>query len=134
MRQDDAMVATESMYPVVIYQDADSALTFLTRAFGFEETSVHRNSDGIVVHAEMAFGSGGLMVGQRETTRLETLSPTSVYVSVGNLDAHYEQAREAGAKILQELADTDYGTRDYAAEDPEGNYWHFGTYNPHNTT
>jgi len=27
-----------------------------------------------------------------------------------------------------ELLDTDYGSRDYAARDPEGNLWSFGTY------
>ena len=29
-----------------------------------------------------------------------------------------------------ELTDLDYGSRDYAARDPEGNLWSFGTYDP----
>jgi uncharacterized glyoxalase superfamily protein PhnB len=29
-----------------------------------------------------------------------------------------------------ELRDTDYGSRDYAANDGEGNRWFFGTYRP----
>jgi uncharacterized glyoxalase superfamily protein PhnB len=28
------------------------------------------------------------------------------------------------------LRDTDYGSREYAAKDPEGNTWCFGTYRP----
>jgi uncharacterized glyoxalase superfamily protein PhnB len=29
-----------------------------------------------------------------------------------------------------ELTDQDYGSREYAARDPEGNVWCFGTYRP----
>ena len=36
----------------------------------------------------------------------------------------------AGAEIVRELADTDYGSREYSARDPEGNHWSFGTYQP----
>jgi uncharacterized glyoxalase superfamily protein PhnB len=39
-------------------------------------------------------------------------------------------ARTEGAEIITEPFDTDYGSRDYAALDPEGNEWHFGTYRP----
>jgi uncharacterized glyoxalase superfamily protein PhnB len=128
--QNDQMNTKESMYPVVIYRDADAALEFLARVFGFEETAVHRNADGTVVHAEMAFGSGALMMGQSGTSSVQQTSPTFVYVSVESVDSHYRTAVQGGAKITQGPADTDYGTRDYAAEDSEGNYWHFGTYQP----
>jgi uncharacterized glyoxalase superfamily protein PhnB len=43
-------------------------------------------------------------------------------------DALYERARNAGAQITAEPHDTDYGSRDFAAQDPEGNRWSFGTY------
>ena len=39
-----------------------------------------------------------------------------------------EIARAAGAEIITEPHDTDYGSRDFAARDPEGNRWSFGTY------
>ena len=31
---------------------------------------------------------------------------------------------------MREPFDTDYGSRDYSAKDPEGNIWYFGTYQP----
>jgi uncharacterized glyoxalase superfamily protein PhnB len=31
---------------------------------------------------------------------------------------------------MTELHNTDYGSRDYAARDLEGNVWSFGTYRP----
>ena len=34
----------------------------------------------------------------------------------------------AGAEITDPLHETDYGSRDFAARDPEGNRWNFGTY------
>ena len=38
------------------------------------------------------------------------------------------RARAAGAEIIAGPHDTDYGSRDFAARDPEGNRWSFGTY------
>jgi len=38
------------------------------------------------------------------------------------------RARAAGAEIITEPYDTDYGSHDFAAADPEGNRWSFGTY------
>lgn len=39
-----------------------------------------------------------------------------------------ERARKAGAQITADPPGTDYGSRDFAAQDPEGNRWSFGTY------
>jgi uncharacterized glyoxalase superfamily protein PhnB len=47
---------------------------------------------------------------------------------VGDADPHHDRARAAGARITMERRDTDYGSRDYAAKDAEGNTWYFGTY------
>jgi uncharacterized glyoxalase superfamily protein PhnB len=44
------------------------------------------------------------------------------------VDALYERARAADAEIIRVPHDTDYGSRDFAARDPEGNRWSFGTY------
>jgi len=56
--------------------------------------------------------------------------PGSVYVVVGDPDAHHDRAKAAGAEIVAGLTDTDYGSRDYSARDPDGNLWSFGTYRP----
>jgi uncharacterized glyoxalase superfamily protein PhnB len=54
----------------------------------------------------------------------------SIYIYVPEVDAHYGRAKAAGADIVMEIKDTEYGSRDYSAKDPEGNLWHFGTYLP----
>ncbi len=47
-----------------------------------------------------------------------------VHVYVEDVDAHFTRARESGATILSEPADTGYG-RSYRAADLEGHRWMF---------
>ena len=54
----------------------------------------------------------------------------STYVAVDDTDAVYARAKAAGARILEEPTDRDYGSRDFICADPEGNVWSFGTYWP----
>ena len=49
---------------------------------------------------------------------------------VADVDAIHDRAKAAGAEITRELQDTDYGSREFSATDPEGNVWSFGTYDP----
>jgi uncharacterized glyoxalase superfamily protein PhnB len=51
-------------------------------------------------------------------------------VAVEDPDAHHDRAKAAGARVFRELVDTDYGSRDYGALDPDGHQWNFGTYRP----
>jgi uncharacterized glyoxalase superfamily protein PhnB len=116
------------------YRDPDAAMDFLERALGFERREVHRDDDGNVVHAEMTFGGSIVMLGTagagREPFRSVGGSPGLVYCAVDEVDSLFERAREAGADIPLEPMDTDYGSRDFTVQDPEGNLWAFGTYRP----
>jgi uncharacterized glyoxalase superfamily protein PhnB len=49
---------------------------------------------------------------------------------VEDADKHYARAVAAGAEIVMELRDEDYGGRDYSCRDPEGHVWNFGSYDP----
>jgi uncharacterized glyoxalase superfamily protein PhnB len=49
---------------------------------------------------------------------------------VQDADNHHRQAVAAGAEMVMELQDQDYGSREYTARDPEGNFWSFCTYQP----
>jgi uncharacterized glyoxalase superfamily protein PhnB len=61
-------------------------------------------------------------------------STVSLYVAIADPDDHYSRARAAGAKIVRELVDQPYGSREYSARDLEGNLWSFGTYDPYADT
>jgi uncharacterized glyoxalase superfamily protein PhnB len=121
-----------TLYPLMRYTDAPAAIEFLKRAFGFRDLERIDNPDGTIAHAELSHGSSVLMLGSdRDDPRLGRRAGAGwIYVAVPDIDEHCRRAREAGAEILAEPFDTDYGSRDYSARDPEGNQWHFGTYRP----
>ena len=49
---------------------------------------------------------------------------------VVNCKSHYQQAKDAGAVIVDEYAEKDYGGAGYSCRDPEGHLWYFGSYDP----
>ena len=117
--------------PTLRYKDATGAIDFLERAFGLERKEVFENEDGTVGHAELTSGRGMVMLGTSGVgdKQFET-AHSSIYVIVSDTDAVYERAKAAGAEISRELQDTEYGSREFTARDPEGNVWSFGTYDP----
>ena len=54
----------------------------------------------------------------------------SPYIIVEDADKHYARAVAAGAEIVMEIRDEDYGGREYSCRDPEGHVWNFGSYDP----
>jgi uncharacterized glyoxalase superfamily protein PhnB len=54
----------------------------------------------------------------------------SAYLIVSDADAVYAKAKAAGAEILLEIKDEDYGGRGFTCRDLEGHIWNFGTYDP----
>jgi uncharacterized glyoxalase superfamily protein PhnB len=129
-------VPAPTLYPSMRYRDAPAAISFLESSFGFERREVIANEDGTIAHAELALGPSILMLGSdRDDPLVGSRAGLGwIYVAVDDADAHHDRARRAGAQIVIELHDTEYGSRDYAARDPEGNLWHFGTYRPHPMT
>lgn len=121
-----------TLYPCLGYRDPRAAIDWLERAFGFERMMIHPESGEPVVHAELAFGDGVLMVGtlSEEDAARPKRRFNAPYVYVADPDAHFTRAVAAGADVTRELNDTDYGSREYCARDPEGNEWSFGTYRP----
>ena len=115
---------TPNIFPFMRFADPDAALEWLSQAFSFEELVVYRSEDGAVDHAEISLGPGIVMFGPGEP------ASQGVYVAVEDVDAHYERAKAAGAEIVREIENTDYGSREYTARDPEGHVWSFGTYQP----
>jgi uncharacterized glyoxalase superfamily protein PhnB len=114
--------------PYFAYRDAAGALQFLAEAFGFEVGTQWREDDGSVVHAEMRFGDGAvLMLGSGEHG---AASGIGIYAVVDDVDAHHSRASAAGAEIVYPPEDTEWGTRRYRCRDPEGYEWSFGSYVP----
>ena len=126
----------------VFYQDAQAAIDWLCRAFGFAVRLKVEGEGGRIEHSELTYGEGLIMVGQEGGSSTERpwkarmRSPRSVdgantqclMLFVDDADAHCAHARQHGAQIVEEPATHDYGDdywadRSYGALDPEGHLW-----------
>jgi uncharacterized glyoxalase superfamily protein PhnB len=115
--------------PYLYYKDVAGALDWLARAFGFTERVRMPGPDGKVMHAEMEYVDGVVMLGcpnpEYRNPKQVGQSTQSLYVYVDDVDKHFQHAKAARAKIVEEPADQFYGDRRYGAEDPEGHVWYF---------
>jgi uncharacterized glyoxalase superfamily protein PhnB len=120
------------VWPTLRARDARALIRFLVDAFGFEETAVYGDGD-IVEHAQLSWPpGGGVMLGSVRNTPDDPwpVPPGSfgAYVVTDEPEALRDRAVAAGARLEQDLNDTDYGSRGFTVRDPEGNRWSFGTY------
>ena len=130
-------IPTTRIFPFLRYQDAPAAFEWLARAFGFEKQMLVPGPDGTIAHAQLRYSGSLIMIGSARDDVMHLKSPAEVggatqgiYVHVDDVDAHHDRAKAAGAEIIMELEDTDYGSREYMARDLEGHLWSFGTYAP----
>ena len=112
-------MSNPTVFPTLVYDDASAAIDFLTNAFGAERHAVY-GENGTVQHAELRLGNGIVMFGPTTRRSCDSRGRRRLYVVIDDPDAHCVQAREAGAEVVREPFDTDYGSRDYSAKDPEG--------------
>jgi uncharacterized glyoxalase superfamily protein PhnB len=129
---DNEKTPPPNVWPTLRARDARALIRFLHEAFGFEEVCAYGEGE-VVHHAELAWPlGGGIMLGSvREgpDDRWPVQAGTfGAYVVTDDPDALLDRAVAAGAEITMALHETDYGSRDFAARDPEGNLWSFGTY------
>jgi uncharacterized glyoxalase superfamily protein PhnB len=116
--------------PYLYYEDVASAMKFLAKAFGFRRFgAVSREPDGRINHAAMKVGSNVVMMGRPPTAyrnpRHLGQATQCLLLNIRGVDVHFERALKGGARVLQEPADTPFGTRRYGVADPEGHEWYF---------
>ncbi len=128
-----------AIIPTLRYRDAAAAIEWLCRAFGFEKHMVVPGKDGTIAHAQLTFENAMIMLSSPTDNELAKLQrpaapgepvTQSAYIIVPDADAHHARAVAAGAKVVYPLTDEDYGGRGYSCLDPQGQLWHFGTYDP----
>jgi uncharacterized glyoxalase superfamily protein PhnB len=129
-----------TIIPCLRYHDAHAAIEWLCKAFGFTKNAVYENEQGGVEHAQLVYGDGMIMLGEVRDTDFgrQIAQPDQIgdretqcpYVIVVNCKSHYQQAKDAGAVIVDEYAEKDYGGAGYSCRDPQGHLWHFGSYDP----
>jgi uncharacterized glyoxalase superfamily protein PhnB len=126
-----------TMFPFLRYHDARAAIAWLVQAFGLDERGVYPGADNTIAHAELGWAGSVVMLGTARDDAFGLKTPRElggatqgIYLYVPDIDGHYARAKAAGAEIVYQLRDTEYGSREYGACDLEGHLWSFGTYQP----
>jgi uncharacterized glyoxalase superfamily protein PhnB len=119
----------------IFCEDAAAEIEWLCRAFGFEMRIRVDGEDGSIVHSELGYGDGLVMVSSARRfphwaspRSIGSRNTQSMMFYVDDARAHCERARAQGAKITSEIKLSDYGEEywadlSYEAEDPEGHRW-----------
>ena len=137
------MSVRPAIIPCLRYRDAPAAIHFLTEAFGFQRHAVHTDEKDptIVHHAQLVKDGNMIMLATAADSDwsakagMKTVAQAggntqAPYIVIDDVDGHAARARSAGAEIIAEPEDQDYGGRVYSARDPEGYVWSFGSYDP----
>jgi uncharacterized glyoxalase superfamily protein PhnB len=130
-----------TIIPGLRYRNALPMIEWLVKAFGFEKQAIYDGPNGVVMHAQLSFGNGMIMIGSvdngtpsshllkqpDEVGGAETQTP---YLVVSDIDTIYGRAKAAGATMVIDLEEKDYGGKAFSCRDPEGHVWHLGTFDP----
>jgi uncharacterized glyoxalase superfamily protein PhnB len=129
-----------TVIPCLRYRNAPAAIDWLCQTFGFEKHLVAPGENGTIAHAQLSFGNGMIMLGSvtdspysrfiKQPDEIGGADTQSAYVIVDDADVIYARAKAAGAQIVLDIKDEDYGGRGFSCRDLEGRLWNFGTYDP----
>jgi uncharacterized glyoxalase superfamily protein PhnB len=140
-----AKACRSTIVPSLRYRNALAAIDWLVRAFGFEKQAVFLGPDSTtVMHAQLAFGNGMVMLGSvdnggelgklmAQPDEIGLRETKGTYLIVNDADAVHATAWTAGAEMVLDIRDMDYGGRAFTCRDLEGHLWNIGTYDPWDT-
>ncbi len=116
---------------------AAAAIAFYKQAFGAEELYRLPMPDGRVGHAELQIGDSRLMLADEmpEMPGAIAKSPrtlggvsSGLNLYVGDVDAQFKRAVDAGATVKRPVTNQFYGDRSGTVEDPFGHVWTISTH------
>ncbi|HXZ29133.1 MAG TPA: VOC family protein [Terriglobales bacterium] len=130
-----------TVIPGLRYRNAPAMIDWLCQVFGFEKQLVVPGPEGMVVHSQLTFGNGMIMIGSvgsgtassnllKQPDEIGGAETQASYLVVTDIDAIYARAQAAGARVLIELEDKGFGGKGFCCADPEGHIWHVGTFDP----
>jgi PhnB protein len=122
--------------PYLSLKGAGAALDFYQRAFGAKELFRLELPDGRIAHAELQIGNSRLMLADEMPGMPDyakspaTLGGTSsgYCLYVEDVDADFQRAVAAGAKVKRPVTNQFYGDRTGTLEDPFGHLWTIATH------
>ena len=122
-------VPADTVLPHITYANVARAMAWLSRTFGFAEHYRYGDEDGQPSGAQMHLGDAWIMLNSAQTGAATPAQlgygTQSLTVFVNDVDAHFQRAKSAGARIVEDLHKTVYGERQYGVEDLDGHHWLF---------
>lgn len=120
-----------SISPQLTVDDVSKSMEYYGRVLGFTQGLALRGEDGAVMHGEVKLGDVTLMFGaatpdNAATEKLSQGAPKGVgvllYFNLGDedIDRYHNDAKDAGAKIVEAIDDRFWGDRTFTVEDPDG--------------
>ena len=117
-------IAMSGVVPYLFYDDAEAAMDWYARVFGFEEIGRWRGDDGKVHNAEMRIGSTELWLDGSGARKEADARPHWIGVWVDDVDAMFERVKDAGI-ACEPPVDREFGVRMLSVEDGMGHLWGF---------
>ena len=114
--------------PYLVAEDGNALLDFARDVFSAEEM-LRVNTPIGGVHGELRIGDSIVMMGGGTPGHKfpATLQPNALHVYVKDADAVTKKALAAGATLVDELRDQEYGERSASVKDAAGNLWYIAT-------
>jgi uncharacterized glyoxalase superfamily protein PhnB len=114
--------------PYLVAADGLALMDFIKQAFDAEE--VERVITPTGVHGEVRIGDTMLMMGGGVQGKKfpGSLQPGALHMYVEDADAAVKKAVAAGATLVDEPRDQDYGERSGTVKDAAGNLWYVATH------
>jgi len=120
--------------PYLIIKGAAKAIDFYKKAFGAAEVLRLDCGNDQIMHAEIKIGDSMVMLADEfpdmgyKGPQAYGGSSVGLMIYVENVDARFNQAVAAGAKVTKPLQDQFYGDRSGTVTDPFGHVWTIATH------
>jgi len=121
--------------PSLTVRGGARTIDFYKQAFGAQERLRVHGPDGVsIMHAELQIGDSIVMLGD-EYPDMGCVAPVSrggatgsLFLYVPDVDAAFQRAVNAGAKVVMPVTDMFWGDRFGQVEDPSGHRWGLATH------
>jgi PhnB protein len=110
----------QTLMPYLMLDNASAFITFVEQVFHVKPALMKMRDEKVVMHSEVMIGDSTIMF--CDATEQWKAQTANMFVYVADADDSFKRAVAAGATVVMDLADQDYG-RSCGVKDTTGNVW-----------